>query len=290
MLLAPTLLPKWVMTSMLFALVVLPWIGAALDASYGPFLSPGHGDFLFLAPPVILAIRGIGFELVKGYSSLYRPAPIAAGVVLAVIYAVMSSAVWKQKFKPRDFLDYLTMAFLTPILLAGAGYAFGSLTVLNAIADSSAPVSYPAVIKSKWISIGSGRSASTHYNLGVSPWGPRTEEDHFRVRPEFFAKVAPGQSISVSVRDGRFGWPWIAGLSSSKGESEEDSTLLGLLLENWPFFAFAAFIFVLMIWNKRQRKDGQWQARELGMKYALVERDIPNFGPSSHTDKLERGS
>ena len=146
--------------------------------------------------PMILTYRAIVDLNILSYDNGWI-LMILVSVILFVAYQIPTDG-----FKFRKNSDVWT-SFLVLILLMAYGY--GTISLTNAIADSSQPVVYPTVIANKRVSSGK----STTYYLELKKWGDQTEDEEFSVPRWQYDFFNPGDSINVHLRPGTWKMPWI---------------------------------------------------------------------------------
>ena len=104
----------------------------------------------------------------------------------------------EYKFQP--FKVYLKTAASYVFLI---GYAYGTVTSLNAILDDSAPRVYYSTILEKHPG---GRRTTASFLLG--PWGPKTDQNKIDVSNKFFRDHQVKDEVTIFMFDGKFGIPW----------------------------------------------------------------------------------
>lgn len=122
---------------------------------------------------------------------------ILVTAVLVVAYQIPTDG-----FSFRKKADALSFVVAAILFLA---YGFGSVTLTNAIADSSQPVVYPTVITNKRISSGK----STTYYLELKKWGDQTGDEEITVSRSEYESFDVGDKVNVHLRPGIWKMPWI---------------------------------------------------------------------------------
>jgi hypothetical protein len=143
------------------------------------------------APGLCATLRAFDFDLLAP-SGLVVPA-LVGGVALAALALAADRAVRR---KPAHLL------VLVPLL---GGQVAGAWTVANCWRDASPPHEHEAEVRGKLVTTGTG--AASYLELG--PWGSRTEGENVRVPRALYDRVEVGRRVTVEVRAGRLGLPWL---------------------------------------------------------------------------------
>ncbi|PRD56013.1 hypothetical protein [Sphingobacterium gobiense] len=104
----------------------------------------------------------------------------------------------EYKFQP--FKVYLKTATSYVFLI---GYAYGTITSLNAVLDDSTPQVYYSTILKKHLG---GRRGSPSFLLG--PWGPKKNKNTIYVSSKFFRDHQVKDHVVILIFNGKFGIPW----------------------------------------------------------------------------------
>ncbi len=149
-----------------------------------------------LGPALGLSLRSLFDVEMLTYAPLWL-LMVKIGLLSAALLAFGSS-------------DYITngphrKSEIASILLFVLPYSFGVSSLLNAVLDSALPTAYQTPILNKHSSTGK----TTTYYLKVGPWGPRREPDDVTVSGHYYRLVAPGDTVTVLLRPGRFDIPWL---------------------------------------------------------------------------------
>jgi hypothetical protein len=146
--------------------------------------------------PMMVAYRAIVDVNILSYRNGWI-LMIIASLILFVSYQVPTGG-----FTFRKKADIWTFFLVLLLLMA---YGYGTVTLTNAMADSSQPVVYPTVITNKRVSSGKSRT----YYLELKKWGDLTEDEEVSVHRSQYDSFAVGDSITVNLRPGVFRMPWI---------------------------------------------------------------------------------
>ncbi|HEY2028617.1 MAG TPA: hypothetical protein VGH20_05360 [Myxococcales bacterium] len=163
--------------------------GYAVDSSRKdprPSLGPA-----LIFPGLAIALRmSLDVRLV----SWTRPLLLAAGAGAIIAVALLLTAP-RERQKPWLFLLW------APIFAAAP---FGALVYANVALDRRPPVRYEAVVQGKYIAHGK----RTEWRLRLEPWGPFEEAKDEEVSRASYARVKPGQQLTVRLYPGRLDIPW----------------------------------------------------------------------------------
>jgi hypothetical protein len=184
--------------------IVYPFLAVALCFLYRGLIRSDGGKkspyptvlTTIIVVPMMVAYRAIVDVHILSYGNGWI-LMIITTMILFVSYQVPTGG-----FSFRKKADILTFWLVLLLLMA---YGYGTVTLTNAIADSSQPVVYPTVIKAKRISSGK----STTYYLELKKWGNLTEDEEVSVHRSQYDFFAVGDSIHVNLRPGVFSMPWI---------------------------------------------------------------------------------
>jgi hypothetical protein len=121
-------------------------------------------------------------------------APIAVGAVLLAVAAVLAD----RSLRPRP-------GVWLALLLPTGFYAWGALAQLNALFDRSPPHMQETRVVEKHVD--HGRHTSYHLTLAAG-WPDPARETDARVSRARYHATAPGDAVTVTVRDGALGVAW----------------------------------------------------------------------------------
>lgn len=147
--------------------------------------------FALIAPGLVLMLRSLGDLSVIDWQ---RP-------LVWTLAAAPAAAFVLRAGDPRARRRW----FVVPLFaLMCAPWAWGSLTLGNAVLDGSPGEPFRAQVVDKRIS--SGKHTS-HY-LKLAPWGPVTEEDEVDVGRAAYDRIEIGDVVCPRLRPGALGFRW----------------------------------------------------------------------------------
>lgn len=183
----------------IIALALAPLVALGVTFYYRPLvgLDDRRGSkrpsliLLFLFPAVTLALRALlDVQPIDWSGAIVLGA--AGGVAMA---AAMVSA------DPELSRRWFTLMALGVFAWA---YAFGALTIANAMLDDTPARPIETTVREKL----ADTSKVTTYKLTVGPWGDERADNDVTVSRDVYEAASTGDKICVYVNDGRFGWRW----------------------------------------------------------------------------------
>jgi hypothetical protein len=176
--------------------VLLPWVALVVVAQQGALyrLNPLQNDAgadmssAFFLPSASLAIR-----------ALYDFKTFDAWKLFWISLAVTAACMAVLHLLAREFRGRFGSLLLYGVLLTGYGY--GTVSVLNARLDDSAPQHFPARLIDDPVKRSSGKTFDVH----LAPWGPQTTDDDFRISRDLFERVKKGDTVCVYLWPGALG-------------------------------------------------------------------------------------
>jgi len=188
--------PHWLV---IFALGVLPLISLTLVIrfkglyqldEYRNDARPSLG-IPFIMPGLFLVLRTLlGFDLLQ-----VRSLVVASVLIALVLFSI--SLRYDPSLRKRRWVVILPLIFWFV-------YAYGALSQVNALADHSAPETFPVTVLSQRVSGG----RSTTWYLGISAWGPVPSPSEVSVSSSLYRSVKPGDSVCVYLHTGALKSPW----------------------------------------------------------------------------------
>lgn len=184
--------------------IIFPWIAVGICFLYRGLIR-GDGEKNSAHPSVIttftvvsimLALRAILDINTLNYTQGWIVMAIIA-VVLFILYQIPT-----EGFSFGKTSKYVTF-FLIPIFTFAYGY--GTLTLINALADQSDPTIYPTEVVNMRVSDGK----TTTYYLELKKWGNLEEDEEVSVTRSEYEATLVGDSVNVYQYAGLFNMPWI---------------------------------------------------------------------------------
>ncbi len=155
-----------------------------------PLLAPGF---------VLLARAAIDLRMIDWTPPALWTAPAAIAATLAL-----------RACDPRALRRW----YLVPLFaLMLAPWAWGSMTLGNAVLDRAPGETFEAHVVGKRVSHG----RHTAYLLELTPWGPVTEEDEVDVGRRRYERTAVGDGVCPRLRPGALGFRWFT-VEACRGE------------------------------------------------------------------------
>jgi hypothetical protein len=144
-----------------------------------------------MCPVIVLMVRSTVLYDFVSYEELF--------VFSAVIAALtgLTIALRAENFRKK------TNELFFGVALSGV-YAFGVLSTVNCVYDSSISQVYPTTVSRKTISHG----RSTDYFLWIPPTGPLQEETKTSISRRKYETIQEKDSINLHVNAGALGMPW----------------------------------------------------------------------------------
>jgi hypothetical protein len=90
-------------------------------------------------------------------------------------------------------------------------YAYGVVTVADAVGDESTPTHYVVRVTGKHYTTGRSRS----FYLELEPWGPMQQPNNLGVSQTLYDHASPGNQICLDLRPGRLNAAWYTQVSCS---------------------------------------------------------------------------
>ncbi len=146
---------------------------------------------VFLMPGLVLALRAMLDWHILEWHNFWNPFTVFTLGLLGLLFTMA-----------YEMRKKIASAILFALFCAVYGY--GATIVLNGILATAQPVSYQAQVMQKRISTGK----HTDYYFTLSAWGPRNKDTEVTVSKAVYGRHPEGGTVTVFVRDGRFGIPF----------------------------------------------------------------------------------
>lgn len=190
---APSVPLEWLLITFPFlGLIGLVWFKGALKIFQGRNSVYPSADFAFVFPVAALGIGGLTDWHFVSWDHFPLPAVFFGGLLGAGLLLTAASDI-RERWS----------AGLGLLIICGI-YGGAAAATLNALMDTSEPVSYQTTLTNKWIS--HGRSSS--YHITLAPWGPVDQPKSLTVPYDFYNRFLAGDKVWVSLRAGAFHIPW----------------------------------------------------------------------------------
>ncbi len=184
--------------------IVLPWIALAACYSYRNLMKGGDREKSaypsvtegFVLPGFALLLRVLFDYDILDYSNAWLPVGCLT-IAMFVLYQLPVGG-----FSPRS-ASAIFLLILFPIFTFA--YSFGTVLLINCVADKSVPETFQSTIASKRTSKG----RTTTYYLDVKPWGNLTHKESVTVSRNEYERASPGDPIKINQYAGAFRIRWI---------------------------------------------------------------------------------